>query len=361
MTGTWVLIPSYQPGDRLIEVVTGIRRAMPYAGVLVVDDGSGPEYRERYDAAARLGASVLHHEANLGKAAALRTGMEWLRLMLPEGVVVCADSDGQHRPADIAAVAATAHEHTALGHAAAGEPRTLVLGTRAFAGEVPLRSRLGNRAATALVAAATGQRITDTQTGLRAFDVALIPWLLSIQGERFAYESRVLLEAGRAGVRIIEAPIETVYLERNASSHFRPVIDSLQVLAPMLLFAASSLVAAAVDLLGALVLSALTGSLALAVVGARIASAAVNFTLNRRAVFDSRGPLGAQVVRYLSLAVVLVGMSYLGTLALTVLGLPLLAAKLLTDSALWLVSYLAQRRLVFAPGIGAPQTQSSTV
>lgn len=365
---TWVLVPAYQPGHRLIELVGALRRELPGVQVLVVDDGSGPDYRRIVELAARRGAHVLHHDVNRGKAAALRTGMAWLQqrasktaldtapdtapATAPVTAIVCADADGQHRPGDVRRVVDDLARRAPDG----GAP-VLVLGSRAFVGRVPLRSRLGNRVSSALVALATGRRLGDTQTGLRAFPPGLLPWLLRVPGERFAYELRVLLEAARQGVGVVEVPIETVYLDRNTSSHFRPVVDSVRVMAPLLLFAASSVLAWGVDVTGVLVLHALTGSLALAVVVARLVSAAVNFVVNRRAVFASRGHPGTQLIRYAALAVVLLVVGYLAMVALTHIGLPLVVAKLGTDLGLWLASYAVQRRLVFAP---EPQRSSGS-
>lgn len=335
----WILIPAYEPDGRLAALVAALRGTAP---VLVVDDGSGPAYAETFDAAAAAGAVMLRHPRNLGKAAALRTGFAWLERHAPEHVVVCADSDGQHTPADIRRVGVEA-----VRRRRAGEPDAIVLGARAFVGDVPRRSRVGNRATTALVAAATGTRIEDTQTGLRALPPGLVRWARSVRGERFAYELRVLLEATRAEIPIVEIPIETVYLDANRGSHFRPVHDSLRVLAPLALFALSSLAAFGIDTVMLLALHGLTGSLAVALVGARVVSAAANFALNRRYVFRSHGAVATQAARYGALALVLLAAGYGGLAALTALGLPLLPAKIVTDLALFVTSYGVQHALVF--------------
>ena len=68
-----------------------------------------------------------------------------------------------------------------------------------------------------------GMEISDTQTGLRAFPVSLLPLLLSVKGDRFEYETNMLLKFRQCGVKIKEVPIETVYIEENATSHFRPI------------------------------------------------------------------------------------------------------------------------------------------
>lgn len=137
----------------------------------------------------------------------------------PGEPVVCADCDGQHTPADIARIAALV------------APGTMVLGGRRFTGPtsggpVPLRSKVGNAVSRWLFGAVAGVGVHDTQTGLRAYPADLLPWLQSVPGDRFEYEFSLLLRASGAGVLIVEVPIETIYLDANASSHFRPVQDS---------------------------------------------------------------------------------------------------------------------------------------
>lgn len=342
----WVLIPSYEPDHRLLELVTELTRSAtgePRCRVLVVDDGSGPQYWPLFDRAERCGAVVLRHRRNLGKAAALRTGFAWLEANAPGQDVVCADSDGQHRPADIQRVA------DALGAHAC--ERVMVLGVRRFAGEVPLRSRVGNRATSAIFHLTTGLPLHDTQTGLRGYPASLLPWLLGVRGERFAYELQVLLESVGAGVRVVCVDIETVYLDHNAASHFRPVVDSIRVLAPMLRFTASSALAFVVDAVALLALQAALGGLLVPVVGARLMSASVNFAVNRTLVFRGgrRSRVPGQAWRYALLAGALLGLGYAGLAVLTGLGVPLLLAKALTDGVLFVAAFHLQHTAVFAP------------
>ncbi len=202
--------------------------------MLVVDDGSGPDFREVFDATAALGAVVVRHEVNRGKGRALKTGFHHAAALWPGEDVVCADSDGQHTPADVLAVA----EKVAASRTA------MVLGARQFTGPVPSRSRLGNGLTRRLFFLTTGIDLTDTQTGLRAYPAEMLGWLCEVDGERFEYELELLLRARDAGHAIVEVPISTVYLDDNASSHFRPVRDSARVYAPMVRFAASSALAA---------------------------------------------------------------------------------------------------------------------
>ncbi len=217
-----VLIPAYEPDQRLVDVVAELRRQAPSWQVVIVDDGSGPRYAAVFTMAAALGATVITHDKNRGKGAALKTGFAWIRSHAPGETVVCADSDGQHLVHDIVRVAS------------AVRPSTMVLGGRRFTGKVPARSRFGNAVTRHVFRALSGVPVYDTQTGLRAYPHELLSWLASVPGERFEYEFQALLRARTAGIRIVEVETETVYEVERHSSHFRTVRDSVRIYAPLL-------------------------------------------------------------------------------------------------------------------------------
>ncbi|GAA0939388.1 bifunctional glycosyltransferase family 2/GtrA family protein [Virgisporangium aurantiacum] len=341
-----VLIPAYEPDARLLRLVVDLSRAAPGTAVVVVDDGSGPAYEKVFAAARMLGCTVLTHPVNRGKGAALKTGFRHASQAYPGQAVVCADADGQHRPADILAVADRV-AHT--GHT--------VLGVRRFTGPVPVRSRLGNALTRVLYTAVTGESVPDTQTGLRGYPPDLLGWLQNVPGERFEYEMRALLLAARAGHPVEQVPIATVYLHGNASSHFRPLVDSARVYAPLVRFAASSLLAAALDATLLFMLHALTGALLPSVLAARAVSSTVNFTVNRRLVFTThRG----HVMRYWALVAILALANYGLLAALTAVSLPLPAAKLVTDVVLFVVSFRIQRLFVFTSGQPVDSRRTAT-
>ena len=332
-----VLVPSFEPDRRLVQLVRDLGW-IDDVEVVVVDDGSGPSYASLFRQVERAGARVLTHPENRGKGAALRTGFAHIRTHHPGQAVVCADSDGQHTLLDILRVAAALD---------ASDP-DLVLGVRRFTGRVPLRSRFGNRVSAALFALATGVRITDTQTGLRGYPHRMLGWLEEVQGDRFEYELNLLLRASREGREIRQVEIATVYLADNASSHFRPLRDSLRVLRPLLGYAASSVGSFGLDAALLFVLYPVLGSLAAAVVLARLVSATANFLANRHLVFRAgRAPLWPAARGYALLAVgVLVANLALMELVTPLLGL--VAAKVVTELALFVAGYLVQSRFVFA-------------
>ena len=344
----YVLIPAYQPDARLPRLILELHRADPSTKIVVVDDGSGQKFSDIFEASATAGAHVISYEHNRGKGYALREGFTWIRDVASDSqeCVVTADADGQHTLNDIFRVGRTC---TDTGKS--------VLGVREFVGHVPARSRIGNTATSALFWLATGWKLKDTQTGLRAFPVALLPALLEVQGDRYEYELRVLLHLAKFRHPVTQIPIETIYEAGNPTSHFRPLQDSARIWAPLLKFAASSGVATVIDYVLVLVLNALTGALFLPVITARVVSASVNFAMNRR-VFEATGvPLRCSALRYAALAVAVIAGSYTILAVLTGIGMPLWIAKIIADTTMYLVSYSAQSRYVFAPA----QEQSAKV
>ena len=161
---------------------------------IIVDDGSGTDYRNVFDElTAKPFCTVLRHAVNQGKGAALRTGFAFIQENFPEARgIVTADSDGQHAPEDCRRLAE-----------AVGENQwKIVLGSRSFAlNKVPFRSWIGNRWSSVTFGLIHGRWLPDTQTGLRAFPLSMIPFLLEVAGDRFEYEMGVLIAAARKGVR----------------------------------------------------------------------------------------------------------------------------------------------------------------
>lgn len=344
----YVLIPAYQPDARLPRLILELHRADPSTKIVVVDDGSGQKFSDIFEASATAGAHVISYEHNRGKGYALREGFTWIRDVAGDlsECVVTADADGQHTLNDIFRVG---RRCTDTGKS--------VLGVREFVGHVPARSRIGNTATSALFWLATGWKLKDTQTGLRAFPVALLPALLEVQGDRYEYELRVLLHLAKFRHPVTQIPIETIYEAGNPTSHFHPLQDSARIWAPLLKFAASSGVATIIDYVLVLVLNALTGALFFPVIAARLVSASVNFAMNRR-VFEATGvPLRRSALRYAALAVAVIAGSYTILAVLTGIGMPLWIAKIIADTTMYLVSYSAQSRYVFAPA----QEQSAKV
>ena len=340
MSQKWIaLIPAFEPEPILLQLLAQLRENN--FETLVVDDGSGPAYAALFARASEI-ATVLTHPVNLGKGAAIKTGLSHIqRVSDSSRVVVTVDADGQHSVEDALRACNTATEN----------PDALILGSRRLDAAVPVRSRLGNAATRFIYRLSTGHSVYDTQTGLRAFRVQMISALLSIAGERYEYEMNVLLEFSRRRVPIKEIQIKTVYIENNASSHFRVLKDSCRVYMQILKFSASSLIGFLVDYALYSLLLLLGAELRISNIAARIVSAGVNYTLNRRFVFQGGGGVLCSAVRYFLLAAfILLGNTAVLTLLVNVLGLHEMLAKILTELLFFVLSWFIQKTLVFKRG-----------
>jgi len=216
-----VLIPALNPSDNLVGLVAALAASAKVHEVIIVNDGSSADRDDVFrQAASHPKVTLLRHAVNLGKGAALRTGMNrFLCEGDPGAILVTADADGQHKLDDILKV----------GEMGATCPGELVLGVRSFASDVPLRSRFGNSLTQWVFRLLMGKDVQDTQTGLRAIPRSIIPALLKVKAAGYEFEMEMLVEAVRGHIPLASVPIETVYIDGNKSSHFRPVADSVRV------------------------------------------------------------------------------------------------------------------------------------
>jgi len=205
-----ILIPAYKPDESLIDLLLALKGRGGFSHIVVVDDGSGEEYRPIFDRAESF-CTLARHPHNRGKGAAIRTGLSLLRGCN----VVTADCDGQHLPADIEKVARQIDG-------------ALVMGVRQKK-QMPFRSKFGNTLTCALFALVSHKWISDTQTGLRGIPACYIDACLALEGDRYEYEMNMLLDACSRKLPIREVEIETVYIDNNRASHFRAMRDGLRI------------------------------------------------------------------------------------------------------------------------------------
>ncbi len=333
------LIPAYMPSGKLTELVRGLSRRG--FSVVVVDDGSGSGFGTIFEDCT-YDSVVLAHRENKGKGAALKTGLRFIqRTFDAPYTVVTLDADGQHSIEDALKVSAMAERCLSA----------LVLGCRSFSGEnvkVPKKSMFGNKITRTVFRAASGLDVSDTQTGLRAFSDRHISRMTEISGDRYEYEMNVLMEYARQGLQIREVPIETIYIDNNSSSHFRPVGDSARIYKEILKFSASSLLSFGLDYLLFCLFSLLTGSVVLSNISARVISASANFEMNRRLVFNSRKNVTRSAAQYFALALfILVCNTLMLKLLVTFTPLGQYAAKIITEMAMFAVSWTVQKTVIF--------------
>lgn len=204
------VIPCLNEAASIAPLVAAVRQRVPF--VVVVDDGSadGTTYLAK-----GAGAVVIRHERNLGKGAALKSGLSHALKQGREWAVTL-DGDGQHSPEDLPALLRCAGETGAL----------LVIGSRMDeAGKIPWLRRRVNRWMSRQLSRRAGRHLPDTQSGYRL--VHLRTWAsLSLTAKHFEVESEMLMAFLAARRRVEFVPIRVVRGSR--SSHIRPLADSLR-------------------------------------------------------------------------------------------------------------------------------------
>lgn len=342
-----IVIPSLNPDDKLSVVAQGlIYRG--FCDLIIINDGSSPEKKHYFDAAAALPeCTVLTHDVNRGKGRALKTAFSYILKHRPDCVgVITVDGDNQHHPDDVAALAA----------ALLADASAMILGARDFSQpNVPARSRFGNHITSLVFRLVCNQKISDTQTGLRAIPRGMLPALIELSGERFEFETNMLLASNRENLHIREIVIKTIYIDENATSHFRVIVDSFSILRLILAFAFSSIACAALDIgcywmaVALLANMPLSERVLIATVISRALSSIANYLLNSHTVFGSRNSLSRSLPRYYILCVCQFLCSWAGVWGLTlIIGGNSVFSKLIVDTLLFFLSFNIQRNWVFA-------------
>lgn len=353
-----IILPSLDPDEKLLAVVDGLLK-VGFSDIILVNDGSKPENLHYFETAAKNPqVHLLHHEVNKGKGAALKTAFRWFLENRPEGQgVVTVDGDNQHHPEDTKACS--------LEMLKTGK---VILGCRDFSLEhVPKRSRHGNNITKAVFRIFCGMTLSDTQTGLRAIPTKYVQPLCEIKGDRFEYETNMLLAMKQQAIPYGEVKIRTVYIEENKSSHFRAVRDSVRIYALILAhffrYTLASVLSAVVDtgvfsLLSWLLSGVLGGLLfdAVCTGTARVVSSLFNFFMNKKIVFQSKGSTGKALLRYYCLAIPMLllqlGLTH-GTYLLLGIGDDQTFLRTVIYVAvmtvLYIVSFMFQQRWVFKP------------
>ena len=330
MENTVIIIPSLDPDEKLNSTVDGMAAA-GFKHIVLVDDGSSEEHKAPFEKALRdhPECRLVVHEVNCGKGRALRDAFAYVAENIPEAEgVITVDGDGQHTPEDTIRLCAEM------------------------------------------------KKLTDTQTGLRAVPAQYLKaFAEEVQGDRYEYETNMLIYIKDHGIPYGEIPIQTVYIDDNSSSHFNVFKDSYRIYKPIILFVLGSCIATVVDLVVFTVLNALTekdvGVLAAAAafiqkyfisdyttarlfiptVVARIISSLVDYNFSRTKVFGSKAPARKTIWKYYIICVVRMLLSWLFLSFLTNIlhaqGLIVTLLKVVVDLILFFVSYNWQRKWVF--------------
>jgi len=374
---TAIIIPSLDPDEKMVNTVDGMISA-GFKHIVMVDDGSREECKGYFQEALDKYPEECHllvHEVNKGKGRALRDAFAWINDNLPQvSGVVTVDGDGQHTPEDTLRMAEAMNAH----------PGSVIIGCRDFSkSNVPTHNMLGNRISSFVYRIVYGIKLSDTQTGLRAIPFKYLKDMAEkVEGDRYEYETNMLIYIQDHGISYSEIPIQTVYIDDNSSSHFNVVKDSYRIYKPIILFVLGSCMATVVDLvvfslLNSFTSGMLSGSnfisvglnafaawlrngvglaeslslLFLPTVIARVLSSLVDYNFSRTKVFGSKDPARKTIWKYYVICVIRMLLSWIGVSILKNLfgaeGLLVTLLKVIWDLILFFISYNWQRKWVF--------------
>lgn len=341
-----ILIPAYEPDERLINLVNELS-TMKFPLIMVINDGSSKNCTEIFRKLEEIpSCALVHHKNNLGKGAALKTGFRSI-LHTDTHIMGCitVDADGQHLPEDILKIA----------NVSESKSNALVLGCRNFSAKnIPAKSKFGNLLTRTVYRVSTGKTITDTQTGLRAIPLSLMKRFIDLPGNHYEFEMNMLMHVAKNNIPVEEVEIQTVYINQNEASHFNPLLDSARIYKEILKFSFSSLSCSAIDIgLFSLVYGLFTSMnvpwpLLGATGFARLVSSGINFTLNKKLVFQSKEGVPTQAAKYYLLCGGQMLCSWLLLEGFTRVGMNnVVLLKIFADTLLFFMSFGVQRLFIF--------------
>lgn len=214
--GVWIAIPAYNEAKTIRALAKSALALCPR--VMVVDDGSTDATTRQLDG---LPLTLLGQPLNKGKAACLRLAFSEARRQGAQCVITL-DGDGQHDPNDA----------PALLHAWRKHPDRLIIGSRLHdKAQFPLARYRANRFACFWISWAAGYPIADSQSGFRLYPAAALVMATGdkVRGDRFTFESEILIEAADHGIFSLAVAIPGRYPPNARPSHFRPVVDIAKI------------------------------------------------------------------------------------------------------------------------------------
>lgn len=212
LVNTAAIIPALNAEAHLAEVIANVGRHLALDRIIVIDDGSSDGTAT---VAKKAGATLVTHEVNRGKGAALKSGFDKSIEVGAEWIVTL-DADGQHDPDEIPLFIARQNETGA----------DIIVGTRmADIKDMPAIRIFANRTTSAFVSMRAGQKIPDSQNGYRLIAADAVKDI-QLETTRYDTESEILIKAARAGARIESVPVKTIYGEEV--SKVNPFVDTLR-------------------------------------------------------------------------------------------------------------------------------------
>lgn len=342
-----ILIPAFNPKKEFTRYVDELI-ANGFNKIIIVNDGSKDECASIFETLKqKKECDVITHEKNKGKGKSLKDGFEhFFKLADVYLGIITVDCDGQHLVKDVLTIASTIEQ----------DPEALILGSRNFKDtNVPIKSSIGNNITSSVFKILYGEHISDTQTGLRGIPSKYIKSFINITGDRYEYETNMLINCILKKIKIVEIPITTVYINNNSDSHFRPIKDSIsiycKILNSFIKYSIISILSFILDIIAfKIIILNIEGdnSILIATIFARIISSAVNYILNKKVAFKSEKKISSTIIKYYTLCI---SQMFVSAITVTIIfnftNFSETLIKVVVDTIIFMINFKIQRKWIF--------------
>ena len=335
MKDIFIVVPTYDPDEKIMQTFMD-ELLKEFKNVIVVNDGSNKKHEKFFNNLEKSGVVLFKHHKNFGKGRGIKNAFNYLLNTYPniKGCVTC-DSDGQHSVKDI---------KNCVSELLKNDDK-LVLGVRNFDDSlVPKRSKFGNKLTKSIFKVFIGSEITDTQTGLRGFSKKLMEEFSSIPGERYEYETNMLVLCKKLDIPIKEIEIDTIYIDSNRTSHFNPVKDSMKIYKLFLKFFSLALSSYLVDLIIFIALFNIfdiNNKILAATIIARLFSSIYSYSVNSSMKF--KGANINYLAKYYILTIIQMILSgCFVTYFYNLTNINVVFIKIIVDTIIWIVNLFIQ-------------------
>ena len=346
----FLLIPSLNPNSEFVKYIDELIENN-FKNIVVVNDGSDKEFDEIFKKIENKNELyLLNHETNKGKGKSIKDGLTYIKNLENFNDflgVITVDCDGQHLVKDIINITEEMEKNS----------NSLILGSRDFTKEnIPKKSSFGNKTTSNVLKFLYGAKINDTQTGLRGIPKVLVEDFIKISGNRYEYEMNMLIECITKKISIIEIPIETVYIDNNSSTHFRPIQDSISIYYRLfnsfIKYLAVSIISCIIDVtlfeLFVIYLNFQNNLIMISTILARCISSFINYILNKKVTFSSKKRVSNTIFKYYVLCIIQMLLSgFFVSIIYGFIGNYEVIIKLFVDTILFIINYIVQKKLIF--------------
>ncbi len=218
-----IVIPSYNPNFLLVDTIKDLNsfERLKNLKKIVVNDGSERGQEFFSEILKQPQVAVLNHTKNFGKGNAIKTGIQ--HVLDQEATIqwiITVDSDGQHKGRDVCALIDNITD----------DPFRAQIGVRLLnSRDTPFRSYIGNLFMRKIFFILYSFDLKDTQSGLRVYPRSAFAQMLNLKSRRYDFEMDVITVLLLNKFHFHQTPISTIYLNKNNSSHFKPITDSFRV------------------------------------------------------------------------------------------------------------------------------------